>query len=101
MTEPADTIPHVSNDDCYEQGQAAYISGTELESCPWPDGSAERDYWMTGWECAETLSKRQAEADAIVECWANGPRNAIRPGHELPETLAKERKEAADESELA
>jgi len=35
----------------------------------------------------------------IVECWANGPRNAIRPGHELPETLAKERKEAADESD--
>ena len=33
----------------YNEGQRAFGGGRLMSSCPYPEGSAERDAWVSGW----------------------------------------------------
>lgn len=48
----------------FRAGEVACETGGALESCPWIEGSVERDWWTRGYTyCARLLRAHEAEAE--------------------------------------
>jgi ribosome modulation factor len=43
--------------DPFLEGMDAFGRGVPLAACPYPDGSDERELWLTGWDEAKRLNE--------------------------------------------
>ena len=54
MAEPTGGDPFI-------EGMDAFGRGVPREACPYPDGSEERELWLSGWEEAKALNARPTD----------------------------------------
>ena len=43
--------------DPFLEGMDAFGGGVPLAACPYPDGSDERELWLTGWDEAKRMNE--------------------------------------------
>ena len=53
--EPAMAEPTGGNP--FLEGMDAFGRGVPLAACPYPDGSDERELWLTGWDEAKRMNE--------------------------------------------